>query len=491
MVLLTMRGILYMQTSRKIISRTVKTVIFLIITFFLWVLVRDTLVMKREDGITSMKIFYEQPEDTIDVLFTGSSHACYNIAAEELYEQYGISFYQLWGSSQPFWSTYYFIEEALKTQNPEVIVLDCYGASLRDDYSDKARQATNTLGLKLGMNQIQNIQVSAPKDRWMELFLGLPIYHDRFSELLKGDFEFYPWSRTYVNIKGGEPVYGSNIVVNTTQILPKESIPLTEKQEKWLRKIIQLCKDKKVELLLVVTPTALRKDEQGYYNSVAEIAEETDTPFLNMNELDKETGIRSEDYSYDDSHLNQNGARKTASYLGAYLKDHYELPDHRNDPAYAGWEEYKTNKLHQYLRIIMGASDYFNEIARENYAAVVVKTGDWDGMDPVLLDSLKNVGISNDLCTELGNRIYLISDGEARQIKGEDQTFSLFNGSTITISFSDQKFVIEDQYSYTWHKSGLIVAVYDMKQNIWLDAVLMPSDNSFYIERLNRHENDS
>ena len=107
-----------MQTSKRMTARIIKIVLFLSLTCCLWIVTRDTLVMKREDGITSMKIFYEQPENSIDVLFTGSSHACYNIAAEELYRRHGFSFFQLWGSSQPFWSTYYFIAEALKTQSP-------------------------------------------------------------------------------------------------------------------------------------------------------------------------------------------------------------------------------------------------------------------------------------------------------------------------------------------------------------------------------------
>ena len=76
-------------------GRIVKLIGFLALAFFLWLMVRDTLVMKRDDGITSMKIYYEQPADSVDVLFAGSSHSSYNIAAEELWNRYGISFYQL------------------------------------------------------------------------------------------------------------------------------------------------------------------------------------------------------------------------------------------------------------------------------------------------------------------------------------------------------------------------------------------------------------
>ena len=466
-----------------IIRRAVRIFLLGGVIFSLWLLVRDTLVMKREDGITSMKIFYEQPQNSIDVLFTGSSHACYNIAAEELFDRYGISFYQLWGSSQPFWSTYHFIAEALKTQNPEVIVMDVYGAVLRDEYSDEARQATNTLGLNISRNQIQNIMVSAPKERWLELFLGLPIYHDRFSELLEGDFSFYPWSKKYVDVKGGEAVYGSNIVIDLDYEKNDDCIPLTEKQEMYLRKIITLCKENETNLVLVVTPTPDRETEQGYYNRVKEIAEETGTVFINMNELDQEIGLESADFSYDDSHLNLSGARKTAAYLGEFLAANYTLPDHRKDPAYEGWAVYSRTKKNDYLTKIMGAEHYFQEIARQDYSAVIIKTQLMDEENELLDRSMKEAGFSQTQLDETGNRIYVREHGNVLAVSGEDQTISAHD-TEINVSFRSQTAKLGEIINYQWHKPGYIVFVYDEDTGDWIDAVFMPEENEYYSEHI-------
>ena len=44
---------------------------------------------------------------------------------------------------------------------------------------------------------------------------------------------------------------------------------------------------------------------------------------------------------YDDvGHLNPDGASKTTAYLGQWLRENFDLPDHRGDSAYAHWDEY-------------------------------------------------------------------------------------------------------------------------------------------------------
>ncbi|MBQ8093812.1 MAG: hypothetical protein IJ242_09585, partial [Clostridia bacterium] len=39
------------------------------------------------------------------------------------------------------------------------------------------------------------------------------------------------------------------------------------------------------------------------------------------------------------SHLNPDGAYKVTAYLGAWLDEHCDLPDRRQDKAYASWNE--------------------------------------------------------------------------------------------------------------------------------------------------------
>ena len=38
-------------------------------------------------------------------------------------------------------------------------------------------------------------------------------------------------------------------------------------------------------------------------------------------------------------HLNPDGASKATAFLGAWLKEHYDLPDRRGDSAYTHWDD--------------------------------------------------------------------------------------------------------------------------------------------------------
>ena len=62
---------------------------------------------KSYDGSLMMQNFYEQPENSIDLLCIGSSHAFIDINTGVLWDEYGIPSYVLGGSLQPFWNTYY------------------------------------------------------------------------------------------------------------------------------------------------------------------------------------------------------------------------------------------------------------------------------------------------------------------------------------------------------------------------------------------------
>lgn len=457
-------------------GRIVKLIGFLALAFFLWLMVRDTLVMKRDDGITSMKIYYEQPADSVDVLFAGSSHSSYNIAAEELWNRYGISFYQLWGSSQPMWNTYHFLIEAFKTQQPKVVMLDVYGALMEDEYSDDARQATNTLGLKLSRNMLENIMVSAPKERWGELFLGLPIYHDRFSELAKDDFIYYPWSKDSVDEKGSFAIYGTHDNVKFTPADSEERLPLSAKQETWLRKIIALCGERNIPLVLMVTPTVDRAAEQGYYNTISDICVETGTPFLNMNRV-SDVKILPSDISYDDSHLNMTGARKTGAYLAEYLHAHYELPDHRGEEQYSSWESYAQKRAAGYLRLLETPREMAEEIRLQNYSVLLVRYGNTTGREHAFNDLVNQDLPKNEGC-------WLIEDHAVSEISLSPEGTANVYDTDISISFSDRSFAISLTVDPVWKDEGVIAAVYDRTHRQWIDAVYIPADEAEPMEHL-------
>lgn len=330
-----------MMTRKKVYTvRAVSILLFLALLLGTLWLIGNTLIMKKVDGITTIKGIYAQPENSVDVLVLGSSHAGINADAGLLWQEYGIASYMLWGSVQPFWNSYHFLVEALKCQSPKVVLLETYAANFSFEYSDEARQVTNVAGMRWSKNKWEAIKASSPEERWRDMALGFPLWHTRYGELTENDFSYYPWSERLLVNKGTEVRIGHGSVTLESVAAITECAPIAAKQEVYLRKIIELCREREIPLLLYNSVTVPRAEEQPYYNEAARIAAEYGCPYLNLNNVDGEIGITSEDIWTDNSHLNTWGARKLSRYMGEYLKENYDIPDRRGDERYSSWQEF-------------------------------------------------------------------------------------------------------------------------------------------------------
>ena len=121
-----------------------------------------------------------------------------------------------------------------------------------------------------------------------------------------------------------------------------------EKCSKYLSKIIDLCKEQNIELLLIEIPSA-ESWSKDLSNKTEDFAKEYNLEFIDMNLNASEFGF---DWKTDTSdggdHLNVYGAEKVSKYLGKIIKDKYNITDHRNEKEYEEWykdsEKYHLDK---------------------------------------------------------------------------------------------------------------------------------------------------
>lgn len=78
------------------------------------------------DLTAKIKGFYALEDNTMDVLFMGTSHTYYGFNPSILYKETGLSSYVFAGECQPISVTYHYLVEALKTQSPSLVVLDVF-----------------------------------------------------------------------------------------------------------------------------------------------------------------------------------------------------------------------------------------------------------------------------------------------------------------------------------------------------------------------------
>lgn len=451
----------------------------------------QVLLIKRTDGITTMQGLYAQPEDSVDVLLIGSSHAGMNVDLSEMWNEYGISAYSPWGSVQPTWNTYYFLKEALAYQTPEVVVMEMYGSTVSGEYSDDARQVTNVLGMRGSLNKVEAIKTSSPPERWRNMFLLFPVIHGRYSSITRDDFMHFPWTDGLENEKGDSKRYGYGYPELKDASGVTDIMQLYPKTEEYIRKIIELLEERGIPLIMLTTPTFTSIEEQPYYNAVQVIADEYGVPFYNMNLMREKAGIDSSDF-YSDAgyHLNTKGARKTALFLAEILKEKFELEDHRGDPKYESWEDHCKNQQKSYLRMITGVEDYFNELKRMDCAMFVIKNSSWEMSDNyrTLLDSFAQISSNSKEIEASGGGDWLL-DGvnQGTLINyyfGDLYSEFDYDGHRFTADFKNGTGIsVDGKMLVPLGEPGVICVVYDKESRTCIDAVQFLKDNNFQLER--------
>lgn len=312
--------------------------IVVICVFAIVLHIASTILMhKSEDGYSQMQSYYKQIDNTVDVLFLGSSKIYCQIDTGILWDDYGMASFDLGGAEAPTWNSYYFMKEALKTQRPKVIIYDATIVGYRQDvlYQPEVWSMTNNYGMHWNANRIMQLRANTDDYLFKKLLFPLDTMHSRYKELKKNDFID---ENNSINYKGFD-------YRNTTEVFETpdvsgmtESFVFDEKHEIYLRKMIELSKAENIPFVVMITPYAVTPDEQGYFNYVEDICMEEGITYIDFNKMYDELSL---DFSTDMAekvHLNFSGTKKLTEYLGKYIVDNYEITDHRGDPMYSSWD---------------------------------------------------------------------------------------------------------------------------------------------------------
>lgn len=326
-----------MQIMKKSLKSAIRIICFLLLLSAVLLAANRVLKPKNDDGIYNMELFYELPENSLDVVFLGSSHAYCGFNTGVLWREYGLASYVLAGSQQPMWNSYHCLAEALKTQKPRLVILEGYMLYIDTPYRDDSMVIRNTFGLKLSKNRLEAIKASAPRENWPGFFLAYTQYHTRYRDLSMADLLPYQGVDWYENWKGTTLKDNVEPFPEHVPIATDIRSPLQERTEEYYRKIMELCQKENIPLLVVVAPYVTTEEKQARFNTGADIAAEYGVPFVDYNLRYSEIPMDFEADMADEGHLNAAGGAKFTRTLGVYLKENYSFPDHTGDPIYDTW----------------------------------------------------------------------------------------------------------------------------------------------------------
>lgn len=362
--------------------RGVKVLVSVAITLLVFMRLGHVLAANY-DGNQSMDGFYRLDRDSVDVVFYGSSHDVYagvNVAA--LWDEHGIAGYDMAGTMQTLWNSYYNMEETLKSQSPRLMVVDLYGIGIEEEYYGSTNVIKNVSSMRFSLNKIENVWNSVPHEEFLSYLLSYPLTHDSYQGLGRGHFE------EGVNNVGGDwyKGYKPSYAVTQYDTLPQvregseKRLP-AQKNIKYLDKMVRLAKEHQIQLAFIVVPyEGINEEDQMLYQWAKEYAQENGVLFLNGNTVLEEMGFDpAVDYA-EASHLNYSGACKFTAYLGGWLTEHCDLEDHRGDERWDSWQKYSdclvASRQDRELAQCMELEDYLGKLQQRDDHLVIVSLDD-------------------------------------------------------------------------------------------------------------------
>ena len=439
--------------------------------------------------------FYDLDKDSVDVLFLGSSHGVTAFLPQELYDQYGITSYNLSCEQQGMVTSYYWLKEALRYQSPKAVVLECYFCfpymvdeplNSEESYTRKALDFMKWSPVKA--EAVKTIcEIDEKQDVW-SYYLPNIRYHTRWENLDRNDYSYRDMAG-HSELKGFAPLYfylgekGEDFVPHDTGA-SDEQAEMAPLMREYLDKINALCREKEIPLLLTITPAVSANLEMC--NAVQAYASENGCTFISYNAQDV---YRQMDYQMatdncDDGHPNIWGAVKVTDYMGEVLRGQFGM-ESRTEPQ---WEE--TKKDYAFimdscnLDHVGEIESYLSLLQHDQYTVVIASKNEFSGsLKESTVEILRQFGLSADLIGQDGcNYIAVVSGGEvlSEQLSFERAEYrgALRNGYVplYVLSTKDEwgnglTSIRIGEEEYTKNETGLNMVVYNNQTQKVVDSV--------------------
>lgn len=312
-------------------------VTFLLVTALLLQVCGNVLRPLHTDYGSTWSAYLSEPENSIDVLFLGSSYAYCDWNPGAMYAGSGLTGYVMGGSEQVPAITYWYLKEALRTQRPAVVVME--GTNL---FFDRYQNYTQiNLGyMPWGMNRARAILECAEPEKKLGLFWDLYFYHDRWKELGLVDIKKAITPPGWDCLKGHTAV---DQVFEQTADGPflsemRQSEEVYRQNIADFARIARLCADEGIDLIVTVNPTYSQYTPAVYERLRSDVEANPGVKFVNWADSFAEMGLDPTVHLYDGGHLNQDGAKIFSAYTGQYLRDLGYEPREQTGENRAAWE---------------------------------------------------------------------------------------------------------------------------------------------------------
>jgi len=301
-------------------------------------------------GIESMRQFYKEEPDSLDVVLIGASEVYAGFSPLYAYQEYGLTSYLYSYPTDPCSVYLHQIKEVIRTQHPQYIFVEMQGF-LGEDLKDSTETDLINMieNIPLSRHKLELLSQVSPRKR-LGVLMPFVKYHGQWSapiEKIQENLDFrIVASRGRSMLKGESTETGTDGNFSNEDWYEDYSIvELAEPSRKNLENLLDYFDENEIDNIIFVRfPHKLVSDNQyrrfHKTNHAQQIIEERG---YTMVDLEHDNGDVSFDVMYDfydREHLNHYGRIKLTDYLCTLLTDEYGLePREQTDENRAHWDK--------------------------------------------------------------------------------------------------------------------------------------------------------
>lgn len=377
-------------------KKLISSIVFLLLAAFLALSAYRVLSWKDTTGgyLSSMQQLQATEKDQIDLAFLGSSHIYCDVNIAQIWNETGISAFDMSVSGMDAISMPHYLKELFKEQSPSVVCIELYQTIFKRQplLSNVYRLY---LSLPLSPGAVEAILEYGPEDP-MAYITRWPIIHTRYRELTAFDFVQYQPS---VFGRGFSYHYEMNPVAWDGQNDAESTTPLSEENKELLDELLAICNENGSQMVGIMTPIVISDEDQKIINGAKEYLAAQGVPILDMNTDGSELGLDPHRDFTDEDHLNYWGSQKATAHLTDWLTQRFSFPDHRGDEAYSYWTQAAWYDLYQQKSHVLVDADKLDPIAvleaanSPGLTLVITLSPDYTNPDPRWKELLQQLGV--------------------------------------------------------------------------------------------------
>lgn len=266
---------------------------------------------KRQDCGALWRQYRQEERDSIQVLAFGSSMAYCDLAPAVIYEETGLASYVMAGPDQTMPMTAHYVRQALKTQTPQVVLVEASGL-LTATHNRSVK--TNITYLPWGRERISAIfEEELTAEERIGLLFPLYAFHSRWDALTKEDIT--PAEPDMM--AGYTPLFGASPPQKGEVLAPDESAYAQNLQA--AQELVSFCQERDIAVIFFLSPVKSPISDAQTAQLQADLTS-LGADFWNFQTVLDELSIDMEDDFYDKRHLNLTGAEKFSRYLAQRLQ---------------------------------------------------------------------------------------------------------------------------------------------------------------------------